>query len=212
MDEEEDEYMKYTIPLMLNGSYIRTNNASTISETEWQNGIIGRYESSRAKFIFYDINFETLLGDLYNKYDYFKLSLAQIHLMYRIGVASAVLYWSSDVPLYNREFRTLNFYIEGLDWVRSSHNQKTQTNKQKALLFQWGLNVVTSNNVSSYRELLNESYYENGLIFRKKKMATLTLGFGSCLKDDYLQNSDFQTAGNRFGNWCIKLNIQPVVM
>lgn len=78
----------------------------------------GGWINNRQRFWF-NIDFKTLLGDLYEKYDTFNLSLIFSHIV---------------APLNNNVVGNYNFYVTGLDFVDNGYNQITKNNTNSALL------------------------------------------------------------------------------
>lgn len=194
-----------TIPLMLNGAYIQQNNSSSISGFDYY-GTNGEYSNARAKFTWYRINFETLLGDNYKEYDYFNISLAHFQTIFRVGVGNVCFYDAANVLEFNK-YRCLNIYIEGLDFINSTYNNATGSYRKKGILSQFSPNAIST---TSIKEQFNDSWVGEGLIFRKTKTANITIGIGSSCYDEYVRNSQYKSDNSKMANWCIKLNINPV--
>lgn len=78
----------------------------------------GGWINNRQVFWF-NINFKTLLGDLYDKYDTFNMSLIFSHIF---------------APANNNFTGNCYFNVAGLDFVNNGYNQITQNNRNSAVL------------------------------------------------------------------------------
>jgi hypothetical protein len=76
----------------------------------------------------WNVDLKALLGDLYDKYDYFTLELLQFMT---IPFSGSPVQWSKPFQndiLINAGYRNLSVYISGLQWVNSSYSQKDDAN------------------------------------------------------------------------------------
>lgn len=90
----------------------------------------GGWINNRQVFWF-NIDFKTLLGDLYEKYDTFNMSLIFSHIV---------------APLNNNVAGNFYFNVAGLDFVDNGYNQITQNNRNSAVLRQH-TNMSTSGQI-----------------------------------------------------------------
>jgi hypothetical protein len=167
----------------------------------------------------WNINIIELLGDLYDKYDYFNIEVAQIMTTPYTGSGP----YESHRPFLsysNTLYKNLNFFISGLDWCRSSFNQKSGNKNATVHLGNIReINNGTDNNDPSWYVFNNITYLYVGqtgymnynLCFRKEPNVKINIkigGLGTGL--DYtppeIFENNFTTIMQHF---ILKLNIIP---
>jgi len=89
---------------------LKTSDLTANSTTD-----IGQCDQYRTSFTWFNINLRNLLGDLYNQYDYFNMSL--ISLSSSVGSAAAGAGSTEDRLVYIK--------LGGLPFVGQSYNQRT---------------------------------------------------------------------------------------
>jgi hypothetical protein len=87
-----------------------------------QNNQFGFTDSLRTTATWNNINLRTILGDMYDQYDYFNISLNSI----ATGLAGAISTDRNNLSLYVR--------MSGLAWSNCSYNVKTGSNSQYAII------------------------------------------------------------------------------
>lgn len=92
--------------------YLGTDQISTSRTTQNVSNEIGGWSEGRKEFWF-NVNFRTLLGDIYDKYDSFIISYV------------SSFYKNTDVLTNNPR---LILQMGGLNWIHSSYNQASQSN------------------------------------------------------------------------------------
>lgn len=96
-------------------SLVDSTNIDTLVNVENEKG--GWY--NKRQVFWFNIDFKTLLGDLYYKYDTFNLSLIFSHIV---------------VPTNNGNTGNWNFMVSGLDFVENGYNQIRKNNTDSAIL------------------------------------------------------------------------------
>ena len=97
---------------------LRTSDLTVNSTTS-----IGQCDQYRQNFTWFNINLRNLLGDLYNQYDYFNISLVSMSS----SAAAASLQGNIDD-------KTDYVEISGLPFVNQTYDQPTQNNHTSATL------------------------------------------------------------------------------
>ena len=87
-----------------------------------QNNQFGFTDSFRTTSTWNNVNLRTILGDMYDQYDYFNISLNSI----ATGLAPAISTDRNNLALYIR--------MSGLAWSNCSYNVKTGSNSQYAII------------------------------------------------------------------------------
>ena len=163
----------------------------------------------------WNINFKSLLGDLYDKYDYFTLELLQFMTIPLTG--SPVNFTKPFQNDVNTGYRNLSIYISGLQWVNSSYSQKYDCNTSYCHL----CNVkdqFTSENVNQFgnwrdTEYLYEAtkgYEKYDLMFKKQEHAKINIRIGAIDSDlDYTPDSIFFSNNFIMHYFMLKFNIVP---
>jgi len=117
--KQENFNITRVVPLTLSTSDIKP--LVTGSGALWDPPIednIGLITNFRTRFRFKNINLETLLGDLYYKYDIFNIEL--VHAFTLTDAALSTVLTASTV----RENKLLYVHMSGLDFINSSFSQK----------------------------------------------------------------------------------------
>lgn len=108
-------------------AFVDSTNIDTLVNVDNQKG---GWDNKRQIWWHY-IDFKTLLGDLYNKYDTFTLSLIFSHFV---------------VPSNNGNTGNWNFYVSGLDFVENGFNQITGNNTDSAIV-RFHTNMATAGQI-----------------------------------------------------------------
>lgn len=118
---------KRSVRLVLKTSDLTINSSTTV----------GQCDQFRTSFTWYNINLRNLLGDLYNQYDYFNLSL--ISLSSSVASASA----GSGTP----DDRLIYIKLGGLPFIGQNYNQKSGNSGGLTTIgtFQIPTTAITSN-------------------------------------------------------------------
>jgi hypothetical protein len=122
--QEEEFTINRILPLMLSVSDIQLYDVNNLIYS--YDKVVSNKVGTISKCITdvtWIITLKEVLGDLYDKYDYFNLEVAQIMSTQQTGRGHA-----SHRPFLsyvNLEYQNLNVFISGLNWLRSSFNQKT---------------------------------------------------------------------------------------
>jgi len=176
------------VPLMLKVADISPNYDFTIYEHGLivQNNV-GRIENGKSKITWFNINFKELLGDLYDKYDYFYLQPTLL----------ITLAWTGGSGQYNKPFEnhintdytSLSFYLSGLNFVNSSYSVKDNANKDYINIFNSGPQRASSgaNSADPFQNFeflpIGQQCYEDNLLYLFKKpeqhLANLTIFIGA---------------------------------
>ena len=112
---------------------------------------LGTINGSKSNMSWSNINLRTLLGDMWDKYEYFNLSLTEI---------STAPSPSSNAP--SGSTITQNIYITGLPFINATYDTQLKLNTNKCLLTTF--NFGTANNPAT--KLYNGT---NNIIFRKEQ-------------------------------------------
>jgi hypothetical protein len=125
-------------------NYPVTNNVGTINAT-------------RTIMTWYSINFENILGDLYNDYDLFNLRVR--YISYTVTAAYGV----------NADDRSIFFKMDGLNWYNSNYDVSRTCNTGSSIIA--GLTYVPTTSVITSMEDVFIS------TIRKQKLADITISF-----------------------------------
>jgi hypothetical protein len=169
--------------------------------------------------ITWNINMIELLGDLYDKYEIFNIEVSQIMTTPYTGSGP----YDSHRPFLsysNTLYKNLNFFISGLDWVRSSFNQKT--GNENATVHLGNIREINNgsdnenpnwyvyNNIT-YLYVSQTGYLNYNLMFKKEPRVQINIrigGLGTGL--DYTPSSIFENdITTIMQHFIIKLNIIP---
>lgn len=168
----------------------------------------------------WNVNMETVLGDLYNQYEYFNLELVQFMTTPVTG-GGGVTFKAFDNGS-TTENRQLSVFIDGLQFVRSTFNQKTGCESNQAHLcnisVQYDINNAIKTNNWRGDEYLYHSqkgYSNYNLCFRKEKQVTITLKLGALetgldyIPSDIFDGDPFLTIQYVGHHFIAKFNIIP---
>ncbi len=92
--------------------YLSTDQIHNVRTDANISNTIGGWSNGRASFWFH-VKLRTLLGDSFDKYDYFMLSYVSNWLTNSVSLTNA---------------RPIQVQVGGLNWVNSSYDQTTQSN------------------------------------------------------------------------------------
>ena len=131
---------------------------------------VGYTDANRTTMTWYNINLRTLLGDMYEQYDYFNLCLNTI----ATGSAGSLSAEKNNLNLYVR--------MSGLPWSNQTYNIKNKCNTQYNVMATFFFNP--NNAVSQY-------YYGNNFATFAKNQdnCNITIDFIK-ISDDAVPNLD----------------------
>ena len=129
------------ISLYLNTAQISTSHATTVVANE-----IGSWDNGRQTFSF-NIKMRQLLGDTYNKYDKFIISLVQYQTVNQQALAGT--FW-------------MEYQMGGLPWVNSSYDQATRANSYWTPIFTQNVVATSGSLTSNLYDILS-----NTIVFNK---------------------------------------------
>lgn len=190
------------------------NDPNTFYDTVIENEI-GIIKNSKLNITWKDVNFQNILGDMYDKYDLFNIEMVRF---------SSAPYTSRENGLgihvinsyFDKDNQPLICNIKGFNFFNSSYNTKTQNHQTTAPLF------ILSNEITdhiSYRtfhrhhEDLQLSIYtgpwkDTGLTFHKQKYVNMNLFF-TRMNDDS-ENFNIGTAVKQFPHWSVHFIVRPI--
>jgi hypothetical protein len=164
--------------------FLSTENIDPDYTKEEVNNKIGGWSQNRRRFWFY-IDFLTLLGDLYEKYDEFNMSMIYIITDNPEGNATAIV----------------SVYTSGLDWINGGYNAKQQSNNSLAYLCP--LFIQVAGNITGEVEGEKDG---NVLAFRKPiNTARLEFEYRSITNE----NQTFTSSNGKYPVVGIHLIIRP---
>ena len=163
----------------------------------------------------WNVDLKSLLGDLYDKYDYFNLELLQFMTIPYTG--STVAFSKPFQNDTNTGYRNLSVYISGLQWVNSSYNQKSDSNLNYCHLcnVKDQFTVENISQVGNWRdsEYLYEAtkgYAKYDLMFKKQQYAKIKIRIGSIDSGlEYTPESIFYSSNFIMHYFLMKFNIVP---
>lgn len=207
---------KQSVPLLLSVSDIKQYNSSDLffpTSRSFSNSV-GQIKNCVAD-VSWNIDLKTLLGDLYDKYEYFNLELLQFMTIPYSG--SPNTFSKPFQNNVNTGYRNLSIYISGLQWVNSSYSQKNDVNTNYCHLCNIQQQFTTQNTVAvgDWRndEYLYESikgYDKFDLMFKKQQFVTINIRIGAIDSDlDYTPESIFIYSSFIMHYFLIKFNIVP---
>jgi hypothetical protein len=208
------------VPLMLKVSDIQIHDSNNVIYP--YSKVVSNNVGSIKKCVTdvtWNIDMKELLGSLYDEYEFFNIEVSQIMTTPYTGSGP----YDSHRPFlsYNNTlYKNLNFFISGLNWVRSSFNQKTGNENATVHLGNIReINNGADNNDPSWYIFSNITYLYVGqtgymnynLCFRKEPHVQLNIrigGLGTGL--DYTPSSVFESnITTTMQHFIIKLNIIP---
>lgn len=205
------------VPLMLSVSDIQPYDSNNII---YPNSLIISNKIGTIKRcvsdVTWNIDLETLLGNLYYEYDYFNIELIQFMTIPLTGGN-----YKTYKPLNNNNevgYRNLNVFLEGLDFVNSTFNQKTGNNKTYAHIGNVANQFESATNESKGSNWRGDEYiyhsqkgYSNyNLLFKKEKNVKINIRFGAIDSDnDYVPDGVVSTPFLVMHHFICKFNIVP---
>jgi len=212
----EDIITPVTVPLLLSVTdilpYDPNNLIYPASNTISNN--VGQITNCVSE-VTWNVDLMSLLGDLYDKYDYFNLEMLQFMTIPLTGSTTAFSKpFQNDL---NSGYRNLSVYISGLQWVNSSYSQKVNSNTNYCHL----CNVkdqFTSENLSQvgnwrdteYLYTATKGYARYDLMFRKQKHVKIKIRIGAIDTDtEYTPENVFFSSSFIMHYFLIKFNIVP---
>lgn len=176
---------------------------------------VGIIKNSKLNITWKNVNFQSILGDMYDKYDLFNIEMARFSSAPRTSKQDV-----TDVHILNsfyiRDNQPLICNIKGFNFFNSSYNTKTQNHQMTAPLF------ILSNEITDifvrkrfHRpfEDLELSIYtgpwkDTGLTFHKQKYVNVNLFF-TRMNDDS-ENFNFNKAMEQFPHWSVHFIVRPI--
>jgi hypothetical protein len=215
---QEEFTINRIVPLMLKVSDIQPFNINDLiyPYDKVISNNIGKI-SKCCTDVTWNINLKELLGDLYDKYDYFNIEVCNIMTIPKTGGGH-----ESHRPFQsniNTTYKNLNVFMSGLNWVRSSFNQKTgNENSTVHLCNLRSIYQGTDNNAPSWYIFTGNSYvfmnqtgYMNyNLCFKKEPNVQINIRIaGLSTGLDYTPSNIFNSIADIMQHFNIKLNIIP---
>jgi hypothetical protein len=164
----------------------------------------------------WNINLQEVLGDLYDQYDYFNLEVLQIMTVPMTGGGG-----STNRPFdsnVNVDYRNLNVFICGLQWLRSSYNVKSGNETSTVHLcnindLKQAVDNLTVGPVYRGDRYLFQSqrgYMNYDLCLKKERDVKINIRLGSITSGlDYSPSSVFPNDTTVMHHFSIKFNITP---
>lgn len=189
--------MSQIVPLVLSNTMINPDMSMKFNN-EWDTiftNEIGTIKNYKTQITFHEIKWKELLGNMYDKFDQFKISLAQVHSINQTANApedGALVLLVSTGGLQQR--RQLDIYLSGLNFVNSSFDVGEKTNKNFAYISEVGdafnleTNLLENDNFPLHhrRCLVSLPSDEHSLIFNKEPSTSFTISL------NYTYNSGYE--------------------
>jgi hypothetical protein len=215
---QEEFTIKNVVPLMLKVSDIQPYDVNNLIYP--YDKVVSNSTGSISQCVTnvtWNINLEELLGDSYKEYTYFNLEVLQIMTVPMTG-GNFSTYKPLDNSIY-LGYRNLNVFISGLQWLRSSYNQKTGNDNQTVHLcnisdMKQAVDNATAGPVYRGDRYLFQSqrgYMNYDLCFRKERNIKINIRFGAIDSGlDYCPASIFANGiSTIMHHFSIKFNITP---
>ena len=207
------------LSLKVSDIYVFVNFAETGPDKIIDNNV-GTIKFGKTYVMWKNIDMETLLGDLYDKYEYFELQLSEIittPYSQHNDPLSAANFGDNDTKVKNRN---VSVYLKGLQWVNSSFNVKQGTNVDTILLCnianQNGLLLGVEypyNGFRNYEWIVERwgNWCNSGFLFKKQKRVNIEIFLGSMSEGlTYIPTADFPFQSSQFPHYIVKFNIIPI--
>lgn len=165
--------------------FLSTANIDVDYTKEEVNNKIGGWSQNRRRFWFY-VDFLTLLGDLYAKYDAFNMSMVYIISDNLQGTSAPV-----------------SVYATGLQWINSGYNVRQQSNNSFAYICP--LFIQTAGNITG--EIEGEK--DGNVVAFRKPLNTVRLEFEYRSITD--ENVTFTSSNGKYPVVGIQLIIRPAI-
>jgi hypothetical protein len=213
----EEFNINRVVPLMLSVSDIQLYDANNIIYP--YSAIVSNSRGTISQCVTnvtWNINLETLLGDLYHQYDYFTLEVLQVMTIPMTGGN-----YQTYKPMNNGNiegYQNLNVFISGLQFVRSTFNVRTGNEATTAHLCNISHQYESTTNTAGIKLWRGDEYlYETqvgfanyNLCFKKEKNVKINIRFGAIDSGlDYCPESVFPSSFEVMHHFNIKLNIIP---
>jgi hypothetical protein len=203
-----------TVPLLLSVNEIKEydpNNLFYPYSLSYSNNI-GTIKSCGTD-ITWNVDLKALLGDLYDKYDYFNLELLQFMTIPFSG--SPVQFAKPFANHINIGYKNLSVYISGLDWVNSSYSQKYDNNTSYCHLCNIKDQFTTENVIqfgnwrdTEYLYEATKGYAKYDLMFKKQEYAKINIRIGAIDSNlNYTPDSIF-FSNNFIMHYCFRISIK----
>ena len=113
---------------------------------------VGTCDEFGTDFTWYNINLRLLLGDLYNQYDYFNLSLISIScsLCYAIDTSATNTTLDTD-----KENKNVMVKMSGLPFINQTYNQPTGNNSGSVVLAGYSIPITATTANQFYNNASN---------------------------------------------------------
>ncbi len=180
---------------------------------------VGIIKNSKLNITWKDVNFQSILGDMYDKYDLFNIEMARF--------SSAPYTSKQDVTgvhilnsYYDSDNQPLICNIKGFNFFNSSYNTKTQNHQMTAPLFILSNEKTDIKTEIHWRKLFHRhvedlelSIYtgpwkDTGLTFHKQKYVNMNLFF-TRMNDDS-ENFNLDEAIKQMPHWSIHFIVRPI--
>ena len=129
------------------------NNTTVVIVNQTSKGIV---TNTRYTFTWYNVNFKAILGDMWDKYEYFKISLNFVGSSQAGSASSAA------------DYRTFQIKMSGLGWI-SSYDNLSKTNSG-SVSFTCVNPTFAGTDTWVFNNFSQQSY-----TFSKQAMATITI-------------------------------------
>lgn len=204
------------VPLQLSSTDISTsNNFGPIHPYgDIIDNNIGTITNCRTNIKWKNIDLRNLLGQLYDDYEYFTIEIVQIMTLFLPFGQNAM----SNSTM--KQYKNLNVYLSGLDFVNSTFSQTSQGQKSYAhidnlsTLFSLSNNTVvntTFHQNTTYLNDIHDDYRTSKLLFHKtRQYVDLNIWFYALNETDVIPSSAFPNDYNVFPHVTFKFNIKPV--
>jgi hypothetical protein len=145
----------------LNSALYATNSTPPIIN-QTSKGIV---TDTRYTFQWYNVDFKTILGDIWNKYEYFKISLNFF--------GSSLCASNNTSP----DYRTFQIKMSGLGWV-SSYDNLFKSNSGSVSF------TCLNYPYTGYTGAVFNNFSQQSYTFSKQEMATITINLHAIFKEE----------------------------
>ena len=167
--------------------YLNTHEIDTDQTKVEVDNTVGGWNNNRQRFWF-NVNFRTLLGDMYNKYDTFNLSFVNCFSRVVDATGSAT---------------NVNIYVSGLDLVNSGYNANAQNNTTYSVVRNHFINNTAFQNSFSSGER------DQFAVTFKRPINSVRLEFE--LRDIINAEKMFTSVNNKYPYFVLMFSIKPAI-